>query len=110
MNINTSNENDVCIVELDGKLDTASATPTEVSLTELLDSGVSQMLIDFGKVPYIASSGLRVLLKIAQRLSKDGGKLHVCCLNEMVSEVFEISGFDKILAVYKNSQDAKEAF
>lgn len=110
MDINTSNDNDVCIVELDGKFDTASAAPAEASITKLLDDGVSQMLIDFAKVPYIASSGLRVLLKVAQRLTQEGGKLHVCCLNETVSEVFEISGFDKILAVYESNQDAKEAF
>lgn len=110
MEINVSNEGDICVVALDGKFDIACSKVAETTLVELLDSGVSQMLIDFSKVPYIASSGLRVLLKVAQRLGKDGGKLHVCCLNEIVLEVFEVSGFDKIFSVFSDSDQARGAF
>lgn len=110
MEINSSNEGDICVVELNGKFDIACSKVAESTLTDLLENGVSQMLIDFSEVPYIASSGLRVLLKVAQQMSKDGGKLHVCCLNNIVREVFEVSGFDKILAVYNDSQEAKGAF
>jgi anti-anti-sigma factor len=108
MDITTIEENGVCIASLDGKFDTASSVPAESELMALLDQGKNRLVLDFTDVAYIASSGLRVLLKLAQRLKTEGGELRLCSVNETVGEVFRISGFDKILDVRDSRQQALE--
>lgn len=106
MEIKTSEENGITTVELIGNLDTASAGPVEVDLMKLMEGNANQLLLDFTDVPFIASSGLRVLLKTGQAMQANGGKLHICCINDTVREVFEISGFDRIFSVFDSKQDA----
>jgi anti-anti-sigma factor len=108
--IKTSETNGISTVELLGNLDTASARLVEAELTKLLDADANRLLLNFTAVPFIASSGLRVLLKVGQALKARGGKLHICCINDTVREVFEISGFDRILNVFASEQDALEGF
>lgn len=109
MDINATENDGIWIAVLDGKLDTASADGAEAKLMELVDGGANRLVLDFGAVDYIASSGLRTLLKLAQRMKNEGGMLHLCQLNDMVSEVFEISGFDRILYVFDTEVQAVNA-
>lgn len=110
MEITTIEEDGVCIASLNGKLDTASSVPAESELMALLDQGKNRLLLDFSNVAYIASSGLRVLLKLAQRLKTEGGQLRLCEVNEIVGQVFAISGFEKILDVSGSREQALGEF
>lgn len=110
MEITTTVESGVCIAALNGKFDTASSVGAESTLMDLLDEGNNRMLLDFSDVAYIASSGLRVLLKLAQRLKTESGQLRLCSVNESVGEVLRISGFDKILDVRADRQQALEDY
>ena len=110
MEINTSETNGVSIVELLGNLDTASAGMVEAELTKLLDADTSRLLLNFSAVPFIASSGLRVLLKVGQASKARGGALHICCINDTVREVFQISGFDRIFNLFASKEDALAGF
>jgi anti-sigma B factor antagonist len=110
MELNTSETNGVSTVELVGNLDTASAGTAEAELMKLLDADASKLLLNFSAVPFIASSGLRVLLKVGQALKARGGTLHICCINDTVREVFEISGFDRIFNVFASAEDAFGGF
>jgi anti-sigma B factor antagonist len=110
MELKTSETNGVSIVELIGNLDTASAGTVEKELMTLLDADASKLLLNFSAVPFIASSGLRVLLKVGQALKARGGALHICCINDTVREVFEISGFDRIFNLFGSAQEALDGF
>ena len=110
MEIATIEEQGVCIATLDGKFDTASSVGAESALMGLMDKGGKRMLLDFANVDYIASSGLRVLLKLAQRSKTEGGQLRVCSVNATVGEVLRISGFDKILDVRTDRRQALADF
>ena len=106
MKITIREEGDTSEVVLDGKMDTNTTPIAEAEITTLLDGGASQLLINFEQLSYISSSGLRLLLATAKRLKGSGGGLKVCSLNEMATEVFEISGFSSILNVYPSEQEA----
>ena len=69
-----------------------------------------KILVDFQKMEFISSAGLRVLLATAQELQKAGGELRVCNLNEEVMDIFEMSGFDEILNVYAAEDEAMQGF
>ena len=106
MNITTRDEGDTTVVMLNGKLDTNTTPAAESELNALIDAGASKLLVNFEQLSYISSSGLRLLLATAKRLKGNGGDLQVCSLNEMATEVFEISGFSTILKVFPDEQTA----
>ena len=110
MNITTSDANGVKIVEIEGKLDTNTCSEAEKHLTQLLDGGTKKVLLEFDKLEFISSAGLRVVLSTAKRLEADGGELRICSLNETMHEIFEISGFGMILNVHDSAAEALDGF
>ena len=106
MEITMRDEGDTKIVMLNGKLDTNTTPAAEGEINTLLDAGVNKLLINFEQLSYISCSGLRLLLATAKRLKASGGDIKVCSLNEMATEVFELSGFSSIIKVFPSEQDA----
>ena len=84
-------------VALEGRLDTTTAPDLEKELKNSLDDA-SELTMDFGKLDYISSAGLRVLLSAHKTMAKKGG-MKVVNVNEIVNEVFEVTGFSDILTL-----------
>ena len=110
MNISVSVNGSVTVVGFEGNLDTNTAPEAQERLDELASEGVGKILVDFADLDYISSAGLRVLLATAKKLRGSGGNLRLCSLNETVAEVFEISGFSTIFAVFPSEVEALEGF
>lgn len=85
------------IISLEGRLDTTTAPELEQALKDSMD-GANTLTLDFGKLDYISSAGLRVLLSAHKAMSKKGG-MKVIHVNDMVSEVFDVTGFADILTI-----------
>jgi anti-anti-sigma factor len=110
MDIATRTQNDVTLVAFAGNLDSNTSPQAQQALDAILASGAQKIVVDFTALDYISSAGLRVLLATAKRLSGAGGALHLFGLNETVREVFDISGFSTILAVFATEADALKGF
>jgi anti-sigma B factor antagonist len=110
VNITLTEADGVTIVRFEGNLDTNTAPEAQERLDGLADQGVGKVLVDFENLDYISSAGLRVLLATAKKLRSGGGNLRLCSLNETVAEVFEISGFSTIFAVFGSEAEALEGF
>ncbi len=82
---------------LEGRLDTMTAPELEAELKKSLD-GVDTLTLDFSKLDYISSAGLRVLLTAHKKMSAAGG-MKITNVNEIVQEVFEVTGFSDILTI-----------
>jgi len=93
-----------------GRLDTNTTPQAEIQINGLLDSGARKFLINFERLDYISSAGLRLLLATAKKLKSTSGDLRICGLNSTVQEVFDISGFSSILSVTATEQEALDAF
>jgi anti-sigma B factor antagonist len=100
----------VAVVRFEGNLDTNTAPEAQERLDDLMAAGAEKLLVDFSDLDYISSAGLRVLLATAKKLRSTGGNLRLCKLNETVAEVFEISGFSTIFAVFSTEAEALEGF
>ena len=90
-------------VALEGRLDTTTAPELEQALKESMD-GANELTMDFAKLDYISSAGLRVLLSAHKTMMKKGGGsapsgMKVVNANEMVKEVFDVTGFADILGI-----------
>ncbi len=84
-------------ISLEGRLDTTTAPDLETALNESLGSA-DTLTLDFSKLNYISSAGLRVLLSAHKVMSKKGG-MKVVNVNEIVREVFDVTGFADILTI-----------
>jgi anti-anti-sigma factor len=111
VDITTRTQNDITIIAFAGNLDSATAPLAQQALDGILAGGVRKLVIDFTGVDYVSSAGLRVLLGTAKRLGGigGGGSLRLFGLNETVGEVFQISGFSRILPVFTTEAKALES-
>ena len=97
MEILKSVENGKAVLTPVGRLDTTTSPELEQVLTELLP-GLTELTLDFEKLEYISSAGLRVLLS-AQKVMNKQGKMTLRHVNETISEIFEVTGFTEILTI-----------
>ena len=97
LKINKTCEDAKLTVALEGRLDTTSSPELEKSLQESLD-GVSELIMDLSGLEYISSAGLRVLLS-AQKIMMKQGSMKVTHVNEMIKEIFEVTGFADLLDI-----------
>ena len=82
---------------LEGRLDTTTTPQLEADLKTDLN-GVEELLMDFEKLEYLSSAGLRVLLSAQKTMNKQG-KMAICHVNETIRDVFEVTGFSEILTI-----------
>ncbi len=108
MEINVERENGTLIAQVAGRVDSANARQFEQGLSEAIGDD-RNVIIDFGGLSYISSSGLRVLLLVAKTLRQRSAHLALCSLAGPIREVFEISGFDKIIPIHDSRAGALAA-
>ncbi|MBR3360146.1 MAG: STAS domain-containing protein [Lachnospiraceae bacterium] len=97
LNIQKTQENDSILYQLEGRLDTVTAPELEASLQEALVE-TTNLVLDFEKLDYISSAGLRVLLS-AQKIINNQGTMKVIHVNDTIMEIFEVTGFNEILTI-----------
>lgn len=97
LNINKTKEDGKVTVTLEGRLDTVTAPDLEKELKGSLDD-VTELVMDFEKLDYISSAGLRVLLSTQKVMTRQGG-MKVINVNDSIMEIFEVTGFSDILTI-----------
>ena len=97
MNIIKTIEDGRAVFELEGRLDTTTAPELEKELQEALE-GITELILDFEKLDYISSSGLRVLLT-TRKIMMAQGDMKVIHVNEAIMDIFEVTGFTDILTI-----------
>ena len=98
MTITKNLQGDKLTISLAGRLDTVTSPDLESELKTALDSA-KELIMDFTKLEYISSAGLRVLLSAHKKMDGKGGKMKITNINEMVREVLEVTGFMNVLTV-----------
>ena len=97
LNLNVTKDGETLCVALEGRLDTVSSPELEECLREDLP-GMTLLVLDFEKLDYISSAGLRVLLQAHKR--KNGqGRMVLRNVGESILEIFEVTGFTEILTI-----------
>ena len=97
LNIEKKTNGTELTVALTGRLDTTTAPELEKELKESLD-GVTALVIDMAALEYISSAGLRVLLS-AQKLMNKQGEMTITHVNDVIMEIFDVTGFTDILTI-----------
>ncbi len=105
MNITSETNGEAVVVRLEGSLDTTTAPTVQEALDGFVEEGHSLVIIDFGPTDFVSSAGLRILLATAKKL-RPSGELKLFGLNPSVLEVFEMSGFSTIFAIFDDEAAA----
>ena len=96
MTINKNAEGSKLTVAVEGRLDTTTAPQLEEEFKNSLE-GVDDLVLDFSKLDYISSAGLRVLLSAQKQMNKVG-KMTLTGVSPEIMEIFEVTGFSDILS------------
>lgn len=94
------------IMRIEGRIDATSAPILEQKISALMDEGHKRFLLDFSKVDYLSSAGMRVLLSATKKLKVKEGELALCSMHEEVMEIIKMAGFERILSIYRTEKEA----
>lgn len=108
MEVNFRKEEKALVVSVTGRMDAVSAPDFDKQVEKEIDKGETCFVLDLSGLDYISSAGLRSMLVLAKKLKSKEGGLVLCGLQEMVIEVFEVSGFTTIFEIYGSLKEAME--
>ena len=99
MEIDHKVESGVINIAIKGRLDAATSPVAEESIKKIMEGDENRLLFDFGNLEYLSSGGLRVILGASKEMRRRDGKVALCCLNQYVNEIFEVSGFSAMIPI-----------
>ena len=110
MKIQTVNQDDVSVVELEGELDFHSSPELRTRLGELITKQAPKILIDLKKVDYMDSSGIATFVEAFQKTKRNNGRLILADLTSTVRGVFEIAKLESIFEIAADRNEAVARF
>ena len=96
MTINVERDFELVTLEITGRLDTTTAPNLETVINEL-SGDTKELVFDMSGVEYISSAGIRVILSAYKKINSYQGLMRIEKPNEMVREVFEMTGLSQML-------------
>jgi len=109
MEIQTRQVGTVLVVALEGELDAYWAEEAERELRACLEQGHYRLVLDLSGLTYLSSAGLRVLLRLHQRITRLSGELCLAAPRPFVQKVLTTSGFDRTFPVFTDVGQALAA-
>jgi len=106
MNITTTEHGAIKVMAIEGRLDGQHAQAAEQAFLALAQGGASQFVLDFARMDYISSAGLRVVLVAAKKVRSVQGRLICAGMSESVKDIFQMSGFLSILETADSVDEA----
>ena len=87
------------VICLSGQLDTLSSKKKEKEITNILEGNAQNVVLDGGKLTYISSAGLRLLLILQKKMGQKGGTFVLRNIQDSIMEIFKITGFSSFLTI-----------
>ncbi|MBZ0279679.1 MAG: STAS domain-containing protein [Anaerolineae bacterium] len=105
MNINISNQKNITLVEVSGRIDSSNANQLGEALSSQIDDGHKQMVLDLAQVDYMSSAGLREIVSALKKV-RGSGDLRLAQPSVRVREVLEMAGLDTIFQIFESQDKA----
>ena len=111
MKINHREENGVVIIEPKGKImGGPESTALHDLLHELIDQKKSQVIIDLGRVDWMNSTGLGLLISGLTTLRKADGELKLANVTEKIQSLLTITKLITVFKTFDSVEDAVKSF
>jgi anti-sigma B factor antagonist len=110
MNIKHRQVDGVTVVNLSGRLDSATSGDVMDQLNGPVNAGATRLIVNLKDLTYISSAGLRSILVAAKMTKTLNGGMRLCEPNALVSKTLEVSGFDNLIKIDSLESQSLEAF
>jgi len=100
---------DKAVVELEGVVDSTNVEEFFGFISSVFKRGISRIVLDLEFTGYLSSGALSVIADAYNRANMEGGKLVLARASDMVSELFSVVQFEKILEFYDDIEEAIDA-
>ena len=110
MEINIREVGDVCILDIEGRLDINVSNKIRENLDSVISNGKKKIVFNLREVDFINSSGLGILVSSLKKIKENGGVLKILNLQNYVKELFEISQLIKVFEIYDDESTAVKSF
>ena len=101
MQITTNISNQNLVISLSGRLDTITSPQLEEEINRNSFDDIETVTLNMRALEYISSAGLRVVLKLHKKMTAQGGQLKLINVNDMIFEIFTMTGMDSFLEIEK---------
>ena len=106
VDITWERQDGIAIAIISGRIDGTATGDLQSGLESGIGSDDQALILDFGQVSYINSSGLRVGVRIAKQCRESGKKFGICNLSDAARDIVAISGFDQVIPVFESRNRA----
>lgn len=87
------------VISLIGRLDTITSPQLEEEINSFSLENIETVILDLKELEYISSAGLRVVLMIHKKMNKLGGQLKLINVNDMILNIFDMTGMSEFLNI-----------
>lgn len=104
---------DVRIIEFTDTaiLDQMRIERIQQELEQIVDAaGLPKIILSFENVQHISSAMLGTLMSLHRKIHAAGGELRLAAINKNIYEVFKLTRLDKMLKIYKSTDQAMVKF
>ncbi len=108
MDITSRIDGDLTLLDVVGRIDAATSPNLEHAVNTAIGGGIHNVIFDMRQVSYVSSAGLRAILMAAKKAKSAGGGVAVFGLQPSVAEVFNVSGFGKVIPIAATDAEARE--
>lgn len=108
LTLNTHTEANRTVLEVAGEVDVYTGPTLRDRISDLLDSGAHDLVVDLGRVDFIDSTGLGVLVGALNKAKELGGSLQLVCAQERVLKLLRITGLDQVFTVRASIAEVAE--
>ena len=100
----------VDIVSITGRIDSATAPEFDTALKGLLDHGRKKIVLDFARLDYVSSAGLRAMLSALKAAKNGGGNLVLVKVNDRIRDTLTLVGFQSLFLQFNEVVEAVDSF
>ena len=97
---------DAYIISLTGEVDLYTAPEFKQQLLDVIGKGGQEVIVDLSDTTFIDSTTLGVLVGGVKRLRTNDGQLSLVCSDRNITKIFEITGLDRVFAIYPTRAEA----
>ena len=110
LKINVTEQNDVVIIQLEGRIDSFTISDLADSFKSIKEKGKKRLLLSMKELDYINSEGIGKIISFGKWIKKIEGDLKIADMQSRVRQVADMIGMSNFMEIYENSEEAIKSF
>lgn len=99
-------DGDICLVELSGEIDVYTCRAARKEFRDLLEASHRHFLLELGRLTFIDSAGLGMLVRFLRRVRDRGGNLVLVGTTPPIQKLLRMTGLDSLFAFASTHEEA----